>query len=252
MAFNTYAEGYRIASVRLRPPHRRRSLTTQELANKAIQTESSLSTLAPLASPLPTLQRAFPLYISSAETYSQLISFKLTPPHEKDGIKKKWRLVLDRAEKVKAKIEELGGQVGRVDTGDEAEEADIVRRGGKINGLELSVWSEPYEREFEIGKGAVFRDKEQTELAVEQVELDPEWAEVGKDEWDRSQEEGRVVVTQGAGADCSVVAGLTVCLEHNRRWKRKVCVGCHCPKGLNIQLEMLRGDLRTLSGYTDD
>lgn len=169
------------------------------------------------------------MYISAAETYSHLITARFTPFHEKDGIKKKWRLVLDRAEKVKSKIEELGGQVGRVDTGDEGVEAEILERGGRMNGLALEKWEEPYAREFECAKGREgerYRDKRQTELAQDQIDLGAEWAEVSAEAWaegeKEKQAEGRIVVTQGAGADCSVVAGMTVCLEHNRRWRRKV------------------------------
>jgi calpain-7 len=218
MAFNTFAQGQKIASVRLTPL----SAHTQDLANRAILAESSLSSLGPLQSALPVLQRAFPLYISAAETYSHLLTSSLVPESERAGIKKKWRLVLDRAEKVKARVEELGGHVGKVDVGDEGVEEDIRRRGGRMNGLELGLWREPAEREF---RGEVYRDAAQPDLADEQVRLGAELAPVENEAWDVRMPTGqaeRWVVTQGAGADCSVVAGIGVCLEHNKRWKRRV------------------------------
>ena len=104
-----------------------------------------------------------------------------------------------------------------------------------MNGLELGRWEEPYAREFEYAKGREgerYMDKRQTELAQDQIDLGAEWAEVPAEAWAEGkkamEDEGRIVVTQGAGADCSVVAGMTVCLEHNRRWRRKVRLRAPC------------------------
>lgn len=191
----------------------------QELATKATLLEASLSSLSPLTSPLPTLHKAFPLYISTAEQYSLLLSAGLIPENDRPGIKKKWRLVLERAEKVKKRIEDLGGHVGKVGVGDEVEEEAIVRRGGHVNGSNLDLWSEPRSSTF-AGKGGEVGH--QPELAKEQEALDPEWAEVDVGAWDEKLGEGRRVIRQGPGADCSVVAGFGACLEHDRDWGTKV------------------------------
>ncbi|KAK1920912.1 calpain-like protease palB/RIM13 [Papiliotrema laurentii] len=180
-----------------------------ELATRATHLEASLSSLSPLQSPLPTLHKAFPLYISAAENYSHLISSGLAPEHDKANIKKKWRLVLERAEKVKRRIEDLGGHVGKVGVSDEVEEEAILHRGGVMNGVHLDMWTPGLIR-YE-------GDIAQPELAEEQEELGPEWADVDPATWSISTS-NEWVVRQGHGADCSVVAGFGACLEHNRRW----------------------------------
>lgn len=191
------------------------------MAQRAVLVEASLPSLPPLASPIPVLQKAFPLYISAAETYSHLLASSLVPDPDKAGIKRKWRLVLERAEKVKNRIEELGGQVGKVGIGDEGEEEAVRRRGGRMNGVDLDRWSLPSNGEFELGRG-VYRAESQPDLAVERDTV--VWREVDEKAWTVVVgEEERWMVNQGAGADCSVVAGLGVCLEHNRRWGTKVC-----------------------------
>ena len=134
-------------------------------------------------------------------------------------MKKKWRLVLERAEKVKARVEELGGQVGKADVGEVGEEQGVLRRGGVMNGVQMELWIEPSEREW---KG-LFRDGSQPELANEQKALQAEWAELSETAWDvgRGKLE-RWVVRQGPVADCSVVAALGVCMDHNRRYASTV------------------------------
>ncbi|KAI9632395.1 calpain-like protease palB/RIM13 [Dioszegia hungarica] len=213
MAFNTYAQGLKIAS---------------DLAQRAVLVEASLPSLPPLASPIPVLQKAFPLYISAAETYSHLLASSLVPDPDKAGIKRKWRLVLERAEKVKNRIEELGGQVGKVGIGDEGEEEAVRRRGGRMNGVDLDRWSLPSNGEFELGRG-VYRAESQPDLAVERDTV--VWREVDEKAWTVVVgEEERWMVNQGAGADCSVVAGLGVCLEHNRRWGTKLAMDSLYPQ----------------------
>ena len=221
MAFNTYTEGLKRATVRL---HMVLHVTDQahclqDLANKAVTTESSLSTLSPLVSPLSTLQKAFPLYISAADAYSRLLASSLVVEAERAVIKKKWRLVLERAEKVKARIEEIGGHVGKAASSDEGEEEAVKRRGGVMNAIHMDFWTgSPPERDFRDG-GQPYQGAVQPELAKEQDELEPEWTELPKSMWDvKMKKEERWVAKQGPGADCSVVAGIAVCLEHNRRW----------------------------------
>lgn len=191
----------------------------QDTAGQAIAKESSLSLLSPLVSPLPTLQQTFPLYISSAETYSHLLSSSLVPEHEREAIKKRWRLVLERAEKVKRRIESLGGQVGKVEAGDEGVEAAVARRSGAINGLQLDEWrGDPPDTWFE-GEDGQFREEREPDMP----DVDVIWQEVDRGAWDIDM--GKVerwTVRQGTGADCSVAAGLGVCIEHNRLWDTKV------------------------------
>jgi calpain-7 len=165
---------------------------------------------------LPTLQRTFTLYIASAESYSHLLSSGLVPAHEKEAIRKKWRLVLERAEKVKKRIEGLGGQVAKIDPGDEGTENAVVRRGGLMNGCKLDLWHEPSPREFE---GSEYREVKEPDMP----DVDVVWKDIGKEEW--ACDVGREdvwTVRQGTGADCSVAAGLGVSLEHNRLWDSKV------------------------------
>jgi calpain-7 len=225
MSFHTYQEGLKRASVGV-PYHTGITslISKQDLATKAIQTEASLSSLSPLISALPTLQKAFPLYISSAESYSHLLSSNLVPETEKPTIKKKWRLVLERAEKVKNRIEELGGVVGKVGVGDEDEEGSILRRGGIINGVTTQLWREPGTADFALTKsGEVWRDVRQPVLATEQVDQDAVWTLVDEREWEvKSSTKERWLVRQGPGADCSFVAGLGVSMEHDKRWKTQV------------------------------
>lgn len=144
---------------------------------------------------------------------------------ERIAIKKKWRLVLERAEKVKARVEELGGHIGKAVVGDEGEEGAIRRRGRLMNGIQLDEWTEPHEREWRLGKEGMYRDTRQPELADEQKALDAEWAELPISYWIvKEDKETRWMVKQGPGADCSVVAGLGVCMNHNRRWGTTVSV----------------------------
>ncbi len=87
-----------------------------------------------------------------------------------------------------------------------------------MNGIQMEMWSEPSEREFVAGKEGMFRDSRQPELADEQKALDAEWAEVPQSASDVEEDKEKWMVKQGPGADCSVVAGLGVCIEHNRKW----------------------------------
>lgn len=216
MAFNTYSEGLNNASV----GRVLRLLTLQNLANKAIATEASLSALAPLASPLPTLLRAFQLYVSAAEAYSHLIQSGLVAPHDKPTVQRKWKLVLERAEKVKRRVEELGGRVSNPEVADELEESAVLRRSSRINNVSAEAWrAAPPDREF--SSSAPFVDPAQPDLASEQLVLDPEWAELPRGAWDVSPS-GHWEVRQGPGADCSVTAGLGACLSHNEKWGTKV------------------------------
>lgn len=147
------------------------------------------------------------------------------PETERAGIKKKWRLVLERAEKVKGRIEALGGQVGRANIGDEGVEDSIRRRGGSLNEITAPLWREPSDWEFQLGKEGAFRDGSQPQLDKGQLALDPEWAEVLPEAWiDLGNQDPRWILRQGPGADCSIVAGMGVCVEHNRRWKTTVSV----------------------------
>jgi len=142
------------------------------------------------------------------------------PEYERSNAKKRWRLVLERAEKVKKRIEDLGGHVGKVGAGDEVEEEAVMTRGGVMNGVKLDSWREPSASTFRTPVEALER---QPELAKEQEALDPEWAPVNPSSWDIELGQSKWVVRQGPGADCSVVAGLGACLEHNRRWNTTVC-----------------------------
>ncbi|WRT65480.1 uncharacterized protein IL334_002423 [Kwoniella shivajii] len=199
MSFSTYEQGLKQAT---------------ELASRAIQIESSLSSLSPLISPLPTLQKAFPAYISAAETYSHLISSSLVPSNEVVAVKKKWRLVLERAEKVKSRIESLGGHVGKVEIGDTGEEAAVLRRGSRANGVDIPLWVQPNRHDFE---GEQYTDSRQPELAEEQLLCDPIWKEVPQEDW-KGLDENEWTVRQGPVADCSVVAAMGVALEHDRQF----------------------------------
>jgi calpain-7 len=195
------------------------------LANRAIQAESAISSLSPLTSPLPTLQKAFPLYISAASSYSYLITSNLVPDVERPNIKKRWRLVLERAEKVKTRIKELGGVVGKAVLDDEGEESAIIRRGGIINGISAETWRSPNGDEFKMSKTGEYIDVRQPVLAREQVERGAIWQRVEAKEWDVAvSEDEKWVIRQGPGADCSVVAGLSVCYEHDRKHQTKVTI----------------------------
>jgi len=218
---NAYQDRLKKATVSPRPKtdiQITRMAHPQDLATRATQTEASLSSLSPLASPLPTLHKAFPLYISAAEQYSLILSTQTLSDDARNSIKKKWRLVLERAEKVKKRIEDLGGHVGKVGAGDEAEEEAIRVRGGLMNGIKLDLWSAPSSSAFK-GSRVV---ENQPELAKEQEEMDPEWADVDDAAWGQGLTEERWLVRQGPGADCSVVAGLGACLDHNRRFGTRV------------------------------
>lgn len=141
----------------------------------------------------------------------------MVPTPERAGIQRKWRLVLDRAEKVKRRIEELGGRVGVVEVDEAAEEAAVLRRGERMNGVQLGIWRVPPDGEF-VGERFV---DDQPELAQEQIRLDPHWAELPPSAWEGSSSWN---VRQGPGADCSVTAGLGACLAHNSRWGGTVSV----------------------------
>lgn len=132
--------------------------------------------------------------------------------------------MLERAEKVKKRVEGLGGKVGAAGVDEEAEEAAVLRRGARINGFQADVWRGcPPDFEF---AGATFHDARQPQLADEQLALDPEWAPLPESMW--KAEDGMWKVRQGPGADCSVTAGLGACIAHNARWGTKVshCAAC--------------------------
>jgi len=196
------------------------------------------------------LHKAFPLYIAAAEHYSLLLSAKDVPEYERANAKKRWRLVLERAEKVKKRIEDLGGHVGKVGAEDEVEEAAVVARGGNMNGVKLEIWRDPSPGALRAVGEAV---EVQPELAKEQEALDPEWAPLPASAWDTNLGQGKWVVRQGPGADCSVVAGLGACLEHNSRWNTSVsylsCDSSALPGSSDSWPKMRSGpDLRSLSG----
>ncbi|OCF34623.1 calpain-like protease palB/RIM13 [Kwoniella heveanensis BCC8398] len=214
MSFRSYQEGLKQAT---------------DLANRAIQIESSLSALSPLASPLPTLQKAFPAYISSAEAYSHLLASNLVPASDVVTVRKKWRLVLERAEKIKARIESLGSQVGKVEIGDQGEEDAVIRRGGKINGVTVALWAEPSCRLFQ---GERYREDHQPELAEEQIKKNPIWSEVQEESW-KEVTGDEWVMRQGPVSDCSVVAAMGVELGHNRKFGTDLAWSNLYPKANN-------------------
>ncbi|KIR26024.1 calpain-like protease palB/RIM13 [Cryptococcus deuterogattii LA55] len=201
MPFSGYQEGLKVAS---------------DLGNKAIQTEASLSSLSPVASPIPTLQKAFPIYISAAEAYSHLLSSKLVPQSDIDAVKKKWRLVLERAEKVKSRIEQLGGHVAKAEMGDEGEEIAVLRRGSLINGVAVELWRPPGDR-FDAGES--YREAVQPELAAAQLDMDPEWKDIQPDSWrQQASNENDWVMRQGPVSDCSIVAAMGVGVKHGEQF----------------------------------
>ncbi|BEI82526.1 hypothetical protein CcaverHIS002_0303940 [Cutaneotrichosporon cavernicola] len=212
MAYNTFHEGLKIAT---------------NIGNRAIAAEASLANLSPIASPLPTLHKAFSLYIQAAEAYSHLLQSSLVPASERVGIQRKWRLVLERAEKVKRRIEELGGRVGAASVDEAAEEAAVVRRGARVNGFTAECWRTPAYFEY---TGPVFIDTRQPDLALEQLALSPEWAALPDTMWDAPR--GMWEVCQGPGADCSVTAGLGACIAHNARWGTKLCESALYPQAV--------------------
>lgn len=131
-------------------------------------------------------------------------------------------MVLDRADKLKKAIESRGGAVGRVAAGDEGREADVQRRGGLVNGIQLGEWSGPPRQET---PDQIWSDPQPPGLSPAQLSLSPEWHRV---QWSSNLLKGKQVATdeleveQGPGADCSVVAALAVCIGHNRRFMSSV------------------------------
>lgn len=122
---------------------------------------------------------------------------------------------MERAEKIKNRIESLGGQVGKVEIGDEGEESAVLRRGSKINNIEVPLWTgEPSEGDFRDR----FVDDRQPELAEEQLKHDPIWKEVPAEAWSCDKYGDRWVLKQGPVSDCSVVAAMGVGLEHDRHF----------------------------------
>lgn len=106
--------------------------------------------------------------------------------------------------------------MGKVEVSDEQEEDAVYRRGRTMNGVNLERWKEPARWEFE---GTSFRDEREPEMP--NVEAD--WEEASAADWDVKLPQEEVwTVKQGTGADCSVAAGLGICLEHNRRWGTSV------------------------------
>ncbi|OXB33391.1 calpain-like protease palB/RIM13 [Cryptococcus neoformans] len=201
MPFNSYQEGLKVAS---------------DLGKKAIQTEASLSSLSPVASPIPILKKAFPIYISAAEAYGHLLSSKLVPPSDIETVKRKWRLVLERAEKVKSRIEQLGGHVAKAEIGDRGEEKAVLRRASLVNGVAVELWQPPGDR-FDAGES--YREAVQPELAAAQLDMDPEWKDIQADCWlHQAPNEGDWVMRQGPVSDCSVVAAMGVGVKHGEQF----------------------------------
>ena len=117
---------------------------------------------------------------------------------------------------MKKRIEDLGGQVAKIDPGDEGLENAVIRRGGLMNGVKLDLWLEPSHWEFE---GSEYREAVEPDMP----DVDVEWKDLAKEDWEYDVGKDEIwTVRQGTGADCSVAAGLGVSLEHNRVWDSKV------------------------------
>lgn len=127
--------------------------------------------------------------------------------------------MLERAEKVKKRIIELGGRVGAAEVDDDAEEAAVFRRASRFNNIVAEPWiGPPSDREF---LGERYQDRAEPDLADEQIAHDPEWADGPPSSWALKGSDWQV--RQGPGADCSVTAGIGSCLAHNARWGTTVC-----------------------------
>ena len=132
--------------------------------------------------------------------------------------------MLERAEKVKRQIESLGGYVGKGLMADDGEEEIIRQRGSTINGTSTRLWSDPDLGEFESSTDwAESVHDSQPDVPALASGSKVDWHGMASVSWDSKPREKECwVVRQGPGADCSVVAGLSVCLEHNRRWGMRV------------------------------
>ena len=196
-----------------------RLIVAQENAQAALLSESQAST----SSSLTSLQTTFPLYVKAAQSYSQLLSHHELQPAQRPTIIKRWKMVLDRADKLKKAIESRGGAVGRVAAGDEGREAEVRRKGGIVNGIQLGEWSGPPRAATE----KAWIDPQPPALSPAQVGLDADWRRVT---WPSGSIKGKEVavgdmeIEQGPGADCSVVAALAVCVGHNCRFKSSVSI----------------------------
>lgn len=120
--------------------------------------------------------------------------------------------MLERAEKVKSRIEQLGGHVAKAEIGDRGEEIAVLRRASLINGVAVELWRPPGDT-FDAGEP--YREAVQPELAAAQLDMDPEWRDIQADCWlHQAPNEGDWVMRQGPVSDCSVVAAMGVGIKH--------------------------------------
>lgn len=124
--------------------------------------------------------------------------------------------MLERAEKVKSRIEQLGGHVAKVEIGDRGEEKAVLRRASLVNGVAVELWQPPGDR-FDAGES--YREAVQPELAAAQLDMDPEWKDIQADCWlHQTPNEGDWVMRQGPVSDCSVVAAMGVGVKHGEQF----------------------------------
>lgn len=124
--------------------------------------------------------------------------------------------MLERAEKVKSRIEQLGGHVAKAEMGDEGEEVAVLRRGSLINGVAVELWRPPGDR-FDAGEW--YREAVQPESAAAQLDMDPEWKDIQPSSWQQqASNESDWVMRQGPVSDCSIVAAMGVGVKHGEQF----------------------------------
>ena len=114
----------------------------------------------------------------------------------------------------------------------DGEEEDIIRqRGSVINGISTRIWPAPHDGVSELDtEWEPFMDGTQPDIPATASSSNVNWHGMSSACWEsKPTARERWVVRQGPGADCSVVAGLSVCLEHNRRWRSRVSLVAGVP-----------------------
>ncbi|KAF5355468.1 hypothetical protein D9758_006317 [Tetrapyrgos nigripes] len=213
---------------------------------KQIKNAESAYSKATQAELAKDFDSAYRLYIKSAESFIYL-SGSTSAGESKTRWNNSARKALERAEKLKAVLNkpsttgqaETGYQLASVavDHFSVEEQAQIVRRGAVINGRTYPPWDQDLISDPELSKcistiqapGATLilpLRIDQPALSSLQQEMGAVWRRDNSEDVDCSIPKDAPVlpedISQNIVTDCSLCASISVCLEHDRRFRSRL------------------------------
>ncbi|KAF8236080.1 cysteine proteinase [Tricholoma matsutake] len=192
--------------------------------------------------------RAFRLYVKSAELYLHLS--RLSKANDKD--ESRWKgnagKALQRAEKIKAFVEKSNSVPGSIaassadlststiselrltpigiDHFSRQQQFNVLKKGEYVNGLVFPLWDEPLPVPSGLSSISQYQDFDgQPKLSPEQSKVAPVWRRpqeyLNTTSLSYNRPRGGILpqdILQHIVTDCSVCASISVCLEHARRF----------------------------------